>query len=52
MNIEKLQRLILIDKKYVKGNIKKIISELENLDITTYSDIDDKEYESFIAKTY
>lgn len=52
MDIEKLQRLILIDKKYVKGNIKKIISELENLDITTYSDIDDKEYESFIANTY
>lgn len=52
MDIEKLQRLILIDKKYVKGNINKIISELENLDITTYSDIDDKEYESFIAKTY
>jgi hypothetical protein len=52
MDIEKLQRLILIDKEYVKGNIKKIISELENLDITTYSNIDDKEYESFIAKTY
>lgn len=52
MNIEKLQRLILIDKEYVKGDIKKFISELENLDITTYSNIDDKEYESFIAKTY
>lgn len=52
MDIEKLQRLILIDKEYVKGDIKKFISELENLDITTYSNIDDKEYESFIAKIY
>ena len=31
MNIEKLQRLILIDEEYVKGDIKKFISELENL---------------------
>lgn len=52
MNIEKLQRLILIDKEYVKGDIKKFISKLENLKIITISNIKNKEYENFIAKTY